>query len=87
MLCVLADAQKSKEFSITFWNAVNRGRELGDEFPRIHPKQELLLDLCERLGLTKELLHVIARIEPRGKLPRQLAQQISKLKLRVKTTG
>jgi hypothetical protein len=86
MLCVLADAQNSNEFSKIFWNAVDRGRELGDEFPQIHPKQELLLDLCECLGLSKELVHVIARIEARGKVPKQLAQRISRLKLRIKTT-
>jgi hypothetical protein len=80
MLCVLADARDQNRFSEVFWQAVARGEEIGLPFPRIHPKQELLLDLCEQLGLSKELAHVVASIEARGKLPRRLARRVAQLK-------
>jgi hypothetical protein len=80
MLCVFADAQDNRGFSKLFWEAVARGDEIGLSFPGIRPKQELLLDLCERLGLSRELAHVIGRIEARGKVPRQLARRLAELK-------
>ena len=80
MLCVLAEAQDKRGFSEVFWRAVARGEEIGLPFPRIHPKQELLLDVCEQLGLSRELARVVASIEARGKVPRRLARRIAQLK-------
>lgn len=79
MLCVHAATQNKQEYLQLFWQAVTQSRSSGGTFPRIHPKQELLLDHCEYLGLVKELTHVIERIEAR-KISRPLKQRLKQLK-------
>jgi hypothetical protein len=85
MLCVLAKANDKDGFSKLFWQAVARCAELDSPFPRIQSKQELLLELCQQLGLVKELANVVPRIETqrtngRGKLPRRLTGRVAQLK-------
>jgi hypothetical protein len=80
MLCVLAERGDAAGFSKLFWQAVQRGQTLGFPFPSIHPKQELLLELCQQMSLAPELAHVVSRVkDQRGKLPRDLAQRIAAL--------
>lgn len=80
MLIVVAQAQDRAGFAKLFWQAVARCNEIDSPFPRIHPKQELLLDLCSQLDLRKELAHVVASIERRGSWPRPLARRLKQLK-------
>jgi hypothetical protein len=81
MLSVLAERNDRDGFTKLFWQAVGRCGELDSPFPFIRPKQELLLNLCEKLRLADELAHVIARMEEqRGRLRGQLAQRIAHLK-------
>lgn len=81
MLCVHAENNDTESFRRLFRQAIARGEVLKYSFPSIHPKQELLLDLCERLGLADELAHVVARIEAqRGKLPPKLARRVAGIK-------
>jgi hypothetical protein len=86
MLIVFAAEGRREEFARTFWQAVARVDELGSFFPKIHPKQELLLDLCEQLKLHSELAHVIESIEGRGKLPRRLAARLAVLRASLEVT-
>jgi hypothetical protein len=79
LLSVLAERGDTAGFTKLFWQAVQRGEELKFPFPRIHTKQEQLLDQCQRMSLKSELAHVIARTKERGKLPRELARRISDL--------
>ncbi len=85
MLCILAEKQDTQGFSSLFWQAVARGEELGFHFPHIHPKQELLLDLCEQLGLSAELVHVIECIEAQRKMSRRLKLRVSQLKSNIES--
>jgi hypothetical protein len=87
MLQVMAEKQDRRAFSELFWQAVARCEELGAPFPRIHPKQELLLELCDRLKLTMELGHVIERIEAQRKLSRPLARRVAEAKAAMVASG
>jgi hypothetical protein len=87
LLSILAEREDRHEFSRLFWQAVARCQELDSPFPRVHPKQELLLDLCERLGLSEELAHVIQRIETQRTPSKQLAQRIAQLKAALPTSS
>jgi len=78
MLSILAESDNRAGFSDLFWCAVARGQEIDYHFPSINPKQELLLDLCDRLGLERELAHVVDSIRRlRDKLPRRLAKRLN----------
>jgi hypothetical protein len=65
MLAVHAERGDRAAFAALFARAVARGDELGERFPFIHPKQDLLLQLCEQLGLTAEAQVVAERIRER----------------------
>jgi len=80
MLYVVAERNDAAGFSKLFRQATIRGAELNFPFPSIHPKQELLLELCSNLGLAKEFAQVVSRIEEqRGKVPARLAKRIGDL--------
>jgi hypothetical protein len=86
MLCTLADRNDRRGFSSLFWQAVARCEQLGARFPRIQPKQDLLLDLCERLELSRELIHVIDIIESQRKMTPHLAKRVARLRTALPTT-
>jgi hypothetical protein len=78
MLSVHAGRGDRSAFAALFARAVARGNELGDPFPFIRPKQELVLKHCEELGLTAEARIVVERIRARGDLPKHLAARVAR---------
>lgn len=76
MLSTFVNQNNPEHFCDLFWKAVTRCHELGYAFPSIYPKQELLLNYCDQLGLEKELIHVIERLKGRtlsGALRKRIA--------------
>jgi len=65
MLSIHAERGEREAFAALFARAVARGVELGQQFPFIYPKQYLVLELCEQLGLTAEAQLVAERIQAR----------------------
>ncbi len=77
MLCILAERNDQDRFAKVFWQGVNRCNELGAPFPRVYAKQVLLLELCDRLGMNRELDHVLTVVGKQGdKEARRVAQRV-----------
>lgn len=72
----LETAETAEAFRALYAKAERRCAELGWVFPRIHPKQDAVLDRAVQLGCVDLAERLVARIETRRPLTRETADWV-----------